>query len=116
MSTPSPFDVGIANSAAAVCRDQVPTAHTISTLVAVLVGLGACASTGTPEPRRSVCRPAGAALLVGRGAPDDATILHGTGSAIVRRIAPGDVATTEYRGERVTVTIAEGQVVAASCG
>lgn len=94
------------------------TTNTIGTLTVTLglAGLGACASTGTTGPGRSVCRPAAAAALVGKAASDDATILQGTGSAIVRRIAPGDATTKDYREERVTVTIAEGRVIAASCG
>jgi hypothetical protein len=94
------------------------TANTIGTLTAMLglAGLGACASTGTTEPGRSVCRPVAAAALVGKAAPDDATILQGTGSAIVRRIAPGDATTKDFREERVTITIADGRIVAASCG
>ena len=78
--------------------------------------LGACASTGTAEPGRATCRPTGAAALVGKIAPDDAIIMHSTGSAIVRRIAPGDATTKDFREERVTVTVAEGRVIAASCG
>ncbi|MEG8044707.1 hypothetical protein QP164_19400 [Sphingomonas sp. LR59] len=39
-----------------------------------------------------------------------------TGSSIVRRIAPGDTTTKDFREERVTVTIVNGQVVAPSCG
>jgi hypothetical protein len=81
-----------------------------------LASLGACATTGTTEPGRTVCRPAAAATLVGKAAPDDAAILRTTGSSIVRRIAPGDATTKDFREERVTVTIANGQVVAASCG
>lgn len=81
-----------------------------------LASLGACATTGTTEPGRTVCRPAAAATLVGKAAPDDAAILRKTGSSIVRRIAPGDAATKDFREERVTVTIANGLVVAASCG
>ncbi|SEN77345.1 Peptidase inhibitor I78 family protein [Sphingomonas gellani] len=81
-----------------------------------LAGLGACATTGTTEPGRKVCRPADAAALVGKAAPDDAAIHQATGSSIVRRIAPGDATTKDFREERVTVTITEGQVVAASCG
>ena len=94
------------------------TANTIGTLTAMLgiAVLGACASTGTTEPGRSVCRPAAAAALVGKAAPNDAAILQSTGSTIVRRIAPGDPTTRDFREERVTVTIADGQVVAASCG
>jgi hypothetical protein len=81
-----------------------------------LASLGACATTGTTEPGRTVCRPAAAATLVGKAAPDDAAILRTTGSSIVRRITPGDATTKDFREERVTVTIANGQVVAASCG
>ena len=81
-----------------------------------LASLGACATTGTTEPGRTVCRPAAAATLVGKAAPDDAAILRTTESSIVRRIAPGDATTKDFREERVTVTIANGQVVAASCG
>ena len=94
------------------------TANTIGTLTAMvgIAVLGACASTGTTEPGRSVCRPAAAAALVGKAAPNDAAILQSTGSTIVRRIAPGDPTTRDFREERVTVTIADGQVVAASCG
>ncbi len=94
------------------------TANTIGRLTALLglTGLGACASTGTNAPQPAVCRPASATTLVGKDAPDDATILQSTGSSIVRRIAPGDPTTKDYRQERVTVTIAEGRVVAASCG
>ncbi len=81
-----------------------------------LASLGACATTGTTEPGRTVCRPAAAATLVGKAAPDDAAILLTTGSSILRRIAPGDATTKDFREERVTVTIANGQVVAESCG
>jgi hypothetical protein len=81
-----------------------------------LASLGACATTGTTEPGRTVCRPAAAATLVGKAAPDDAAILRTTGSSIVRRIAPGDATTKDFHEERVSVTIANGQVVAASCG
>lgn len=62
------------------------------------------------------CDAEGAARLVGEVAPDDGTILRRTGSTIVRRIAPGDQVTQDYRLERVTVSIAEGRVVYASCG
>ena len=98
--------------------DMMITANTVGRLTALLglAGLGACASTGTNAPRPAVCRPASATTLVGKDAPDDATILQSTGSSIVRRIAPGDPTTKDYRQERVTVTIAEGRVVAASCG
>lgn len=94
------------------------TANTIGMLAILvgLAGLGACATSGTTEPQRAACRPAAAAALVGKAAPDDGTILQSTGSVIVRRIAPGDATTKDYREERVTVTIADGQVVAASCG
>lgn len=94
------------------------TANTIGRLTALLglAGLGACASTGSSAPPPAVCRPASATTLVGKDAPDDAIILQSTGSSIVRRIAPGDPTTKDYRQERVTVTIAEGRVVAASCG
>ncbi|SDF63698.1 Peptidase inhibitor I78 family protein [Sphingomonas carotinifaciens] len=94
------------------------TANTIGKLTALLglAGLGACASTGSSAPQPTVCRPASATTLVGKDAPDDATILQSTGSSVVRRIAPGDPTTKDYRQERVTVTIAEGRVVAASCG
>jgi hypothetical protein len=66
-----------------------------------LVDLDACATTGTTEPRRKVCRPAAAATLVGKAAPDDAAILQATRSSIVRRIAPGDATTKDFREERV---------------
>ncbi|RSU45754.1 hypothetical protein BRX43_17725 [Sphingomonas sp. S-NIH.Pt15_0812] len=94
------------------------TVRTIGMLSALagMSMLGACASTGTAEPGRATCRPASAAALVGKIAPDDATIMHGTGSTIVRRIAPGDATTKDFREERVTVTIANGRVIAASCG
>lgn len=78
--------------------------------------LGGCASTGTAEPGRETCHPTSAAALVGKIAPDDAIIMHSTGSAIVRRIAPGNATTKDFRKERVTVTVAEGRVIAASCG
>ena len=39
-----------------------------------------------------------------------------TGGTIVRRIAPGDPTTKDYRIERVTVMVADGRVVSASCG
>ena len=94
------------------------TTNTIGTLTTILslAGLGACASTGTTEPGRSLCRPAATAALVGKVALDDAAILQTTGSTVVRRIAPGDVTTKDFREERVTITIADGQVIAASCG
>jgi hypothetical protein len=82
-----------------------------------LVTLGACASSGSAtDPGAVACRTGAASTLVGKVAPDDATILGRTGGTIVRRIAPGDPTTKDYRIERVTVTIAEGKVVAASCG
>jgi hypothetical protein len=92
------------------------TANTVGMLAILigLTGLGACATTGTTDPKRAACRPAATAALVGKAAPDDAKILRNTGSAIVRRTAPGDATTKDYREERVTVTIADGQVVAAS--
>jgi len=94
------------------------TKNVIGMLVPVLglASLGACATTGATEPERTVCRPAAAAALVGKAAPDDGTILQATGSSIVRRIAPGDATTKDFREERVTVTIDDGRVVAASCG
>lgn len=94
------------------------TKNAIGMLVSVLglAGLGACATTGTTEAGRSACRPAAAAALVGKTAIDDAAILKTTGSSIVRRIAPGDATTKDFREERVTVTIDDGRVVAASCG
>jgi hypothetical protein len=82
-----------------------------------LAMLGACASTGTGHlATTGTCRPDAAAALVGKATADDATILRQTGSTVVRRLAPGDGATKDYRQERVTVTITDGQVTAASCG
>jgi len=92
---------------------------TTMTVAAVLglTGLGACASTGSAGPARAaICRPAAAAALVGQAAPDDAAILRRTRSTIVRRIAPGDATTKDFRQERITVTVDQGRVVAASCG
>lgn len=94
------------------------TGNRIGTL-AVLTGLGAlaaCTTTDDGMAERGTCRPKAAAALVGKPAPDDATILKRTGSRLLRRIAPGDATTKDYRIDRVTVTVAEGQVVAASCG
>lgn len=83
----------------------------------VLMSLAACASSTTGGRAHSeTCKPEAARTLVGMAAPDDTEILRRTGGTIVRRIAPGDPTTRDYRVERVTVTIADGRVVAASCG
>lgn len=88
-----------------------------ASLPAVLLGMSACASTGTMERAgTATCNADAAATLVGRTAPDDASILRRTGGTIVRRIAPGDMTTKDYRIERVTVTVADGRVVSALCG
>jgi hypothetical protein len=88
-----------------------------ASLLAVLLSMSACASTGiTERAGAATCNADAAATLVGRAAPDDATILRRTGGTIVRRIAPGDMTTKDYRIERVTVTVADGRVVAALCG
>ncbi|WP_420137476.1 I78 family peptidase inhibitor [Sphingomonas sp.] len=82
-----------------------------------LLGLGACASTGTRHGGgAATCQAEAAKALVGQAAPDDRQILRRTGGSIVRRIAPGDMTTKDYRIERVTVTVADGQVVEAYCG
>jgi len=86
------------------------------TLVA-LFGLGACAATGAADRgQTAACKADAAATLAGQAAPDDAAILKRTGGTIVRRIAPGDPTTRDYRIERVTVTIADGRIVSATCG
>lgn len=92
--------------------------NTIGILTALtgLAGLGACATTATTEPERATCRPAAASALVGKAALDDTAIGKATGSSIIRRISPGDATTKDYREERVTVTIADGQMIAATCG
>ena len=103
----------------AIDGDTPMTIRMSSLLVTLLAlaGLTACASTGTSERvRTSTCRPGAAATLVGRAAPDDDTVRRRTHSTLVRRIAPGDATTRDFREERVTVTVAEGQVVSASCG
>lgn len=85
----------------------------------MLTTLGACATTGTgagTQTQSATCKADAAGALVGMVAPDDVAILGRTGGTIVRRIAPGDATTRDYRVERVTVTIADGQIVAASCG
>ena len=88
----------------------------ISTLT-VFLGLGACASTlAGNRVGAATCSAGGAATLVGQVAPDDATILSRSGGTMVRRIAPGDPTTRDFRVERVTVAVAEGRVVSASCG
>lgn len=94
------------------------TTSTIYTVAAMLgaTTLGACASTSSGGHARSGCHTSAAAALVGKTAPDDATILRTAGGSIVRRIAPGDMTTKDFREERVTVTIDNGRVVAASCG
>jgi hypothetical protein len=85
--------------------------------LAVLLGLGACASTvAGGRVGIATCSGDAAATLVGQAAPDDATILGRTGGSIVRRIAPGDPTTRDFRIERITVTVAGGRVVLASCG
>jgi hypothetical protein len=82
-----------------------------------LTALAACASTGTGVAAGpAVCRADAAAGLIGQVAPDDAAILRQTGSTTVRRLAPGDMSTKDFRQERVTVTISEGRMIAASCG
>ncbi len=87
----------------------------ISTLT-VFLGLGAWASTvAGNRAGAATCSADAAAVLVGQVAPDDATVLSRTGSTIVRQIAPGDPTTRDFRVERVTLTVAEGQVVSASC-
>lgn len=88
-------------------------------MVAALAGLAVlsgCATADGGMAEHGACRPEAAAALVGRPAPDDAAIRRGTGSTLVRRIAPGDATTKDYRIERVTVTVADGRVVAAFCG
>jgi len=86
------------------------------TLVALL-GLGACAAIGAADRgQTAACKADAAATLAGQAAPDDAAILKRTGGTIVRRIAPGDPTTRDYRIERVTVTIADGRIVSATCG
>jgi hypothetical protein len=83
----------------------------------MLLGLGACASMRAGDrPGTGTCNAEAAAALVGQAAPDDVAILRQTGGTIVRRIAPGDPTTRDYRVERITVTVSEGRVVAASCG
>ncbi len=87
------------------------------TALSALAALGACTTTGESAPARlSTCNPKGAAALVGQVAPDDAAILRRTHSSIIRRLAQGDPMTKDYRVERVTVTVAEGRIVSASCG
>lgn len=82
-----------------------------------LVSLSACASTGTGSQSRNLsCQSRAAHALVGQVAPDDDTILRRTGSTTMRRIAPGDAVTEDFREERVTVTVADGRIVAAACG
>lgn len=82
-----------------------------------MLALGACASTGTSDHAGgTTCQPDAAAALVGQVAPDDDTILRLTHSKTVRRIAPGDAITMDFREDRVTVTVAEGRIVSASCG
>jgi hypothetical protein len=81
------------------------------------IALSACASTGTSDrSRASTCQPDAAMRLVGQLAPDNEAILRRTHSTIIRRLAPGDATTKDYREERVTVTVAEGRIVSASCG
>lgn len=92
------------------------TSMTMALLIA-LVALGACTTTGGGAPARlSKCKPKAAAALIGQVAPDDAAILRRTHSSIIRRLAPGDPMTKDYRVERITVTVAEGRIVSASCG
>jgi hypothetical protein len=85
--------------------------------LAVFLGLGACASTvAGNRAGAATCSADAAATLVGKAAPDDATILSKIGGTIVRRIAPGDPTTRDFRVERVTLTVAEGRVLSAACG
>ncbi|MFL0418615.1 I78 family peptidase inhibitor [Sphingomonas sp. 179-I 2A4 NHS] len=82
-----------------------------------LVALSGCASTGTGSQNgNSSCQPHAAQALVGKFAPDNHTILRRTGSTTIRRIAPGDAVAEDFREERVTVTVADGRIVAAACG
>jgi len=82
-----------------------------------LACLGACASTGMNDRARTrLCRADAAAALVGQSEPGDGDILRRTGSAVVRRLAPGNPMTRDYRQERVTLIVADGRVVSASCG
>jgi hypothetical protein len=89
----------------------------VGAISAVLLGVSACASSGAGgRIAAATCTVGSAAALVGKVAPDDATILGRTGGTIVRRIAPGDMTTKDYRVERVTITVDDGRVIAASCG
>lgn len=90
---------------------------TFGIAVTSLLGLGACVSNGIGDHgRASTCRPAAAAALVGRAAPDDAAMRRQTRSTIVRRLVPGGMATTDLRPDRVTVTVDQGRITAATCG
>ena len=85
--------------------------------LAIVMGLSACAATVAGDRAgAATCNADAAATLVGQAAPDDAAVLRQTGGTIVRRIAPGDPTTKDYRIERVTVMVADGRVVSASCG
>jgi hypothetical protein len=88
-----------------------------ASLLAATLGMSACASAGTLNSEgAATCNADAATTLMGREAPDDATILRRTGGTIVRRIAPGDMTTKDYRIERVTVTVADRRVISALCG
>ncbi len=86
-------------------------------MVLALASLGACSTSGTgTQVGSSMCKPDAARDLAGISAPDDTEILGRTGGTTVRRIAHGDPTTKDFRIERVTVSIADGRIVAASCG
>lgn len=118
-TTPLPFSLVELSTGAMMIESssvQTDTFLAIAALIA-LVALGASTTTGKSAPAgMSTCSPKGAAALVGQVAPNDAAILYRTQSRMIRRLAPGDPMTKDYRVERVTVTIAEGRIVSASCG
>lgn len=85
--------------------------------VIAALGLAACATPREPDnDQPSICRPDAARALVGQAVPADGAVLRQVGGTIVRRIAPGDATTKDFREDRITLTVTDGQIVAAACG
>ena len=89
-----------------------------SAALALLAGIAlwsGSAQAAAPKPAGG-CEAAAAIKFIGAEPPDDAIARSLTGAKTVRRVAPGQSVSLDYRPDRLTLEIADGQVVSTSCG
>ena len=82
---------------------------------AFLLSASLISMAGAQESRGN-CSSEAAASLINKPLPPAEDLKRVTGASIIRQIAPGDPVTMDFNERRLTVEVAGGKILRATCG